>query len=146
MVLLKNQNISCENMASSLINKANARLKFLYRNRHFLTEHTKKLLVSAFIQCHFDYTCSFWYNRLTKHWKSKFQVTQNKLVRFVLNLDQRAYIEHNHLKQLNWLPVKDRVNQIILFHVFKTVLSSGYILILLSIEYILASLIKMCQG
>ena len=30
--------------------------------------------------------------------------------------------------------------------VFKTVLSSGYILILLSIEYILASLIEMCQG
>ena len=28
----------------------------------------------------------------------------------------------------------------------KTVLSSGYILILLSIEYILASLIEMCQG
>jgi len=29
---------------------------------------------------------------------------------------------------------------------FKTVLSNGYILILLSIEYILASLIEMCQG
>jgi len=33
-----------------------------------------------------------------------------------------------------------------LIHIFKTVLSSGYILILLSIEYILASLIEMCQG
>ena len=30
--------------------------------------------------------------------------------------------------------------------IFKTVLSSGYILILFSIEYILASLIEMCQG
>ena len=30
--------------------------------------------------------------------------------------------------------------------VFKTVLSSGYILILLSIENILASLIETCQG
>jgi len=30
--------------------------------------------------------------------------------------------------------------------IFKTVLSSGYILILLSIEYILACLIEMCQG
>jgi len=29
---------------------------------------------------------------------------------------------------------------------FKTILSSGYILILLSIEYILARLIEMCQG
>jgi len=53
------QHLSCENMASSLINKANVRLKLLYRNRHFLTEHTTKLLVSALIQCHFDYTCYF---------------------------------------------------------------------------------------
>ena len=30
--------------------------------------------------------------------------------------------------------------------IFKTVLSSGYILILLSTVYILASLIEMCQG
>jgi len=32
------------------------------------------------------------------------------------------------------------------FKLFKTVLSSGFILILLSIEYILACLIEMCQG
>jgi len=38
------QNLSCENIASSVINKANARLKVLYRKRHFLTEHTKKIL------------------------------------------------------------------------------------------------------
>jgi len=47
------QNLSCENIASSVINKANARLKFLYRKRHFLTEHTKNFslkLVSALIQ------------------------------------------------------------------------------------------------
>ena len=31
-------------------------------------------------------------------------------------------------------------------YVFKTALGRGYILILLSIEYILASLIEMCQG
>ena len=36
--------------------------------------------------------------------------------------------------------------QMLGLYLFKTVLSSGYILILLSIEYILASLIEMCQG
>jgi len=95
------QNLSCENMASIVINKANAWLKFPYRKRHFLTEHTKNLLVSFLTPCHFDYTCSFWYNGLTTHWKSKLQVTHNKLVRFVLNLDHRAYIDHNHIEQLN---------------------------------------------
>jgi len=38
------------------------------------------------------------------------------------------------------------LRQMTLIRHFKTVLSSGYILILLSIEYILASLIEMCQG
>jgi len=37
----------------------------------------------------------------------------------VLKLDHGAYIEHNHIRQLNWLPVKNRVNQITLCHVFK---------------------------
>jgi len=35
---------------------------------------------------------------------------------------------------------------VFIFYIFKTVLSSGYILILLSIENILASLIETCQG
>ena len=39
-----------------------------------------------------------------------------------------------------------RINESLPNCLFKTVLSSGYILILLSIEYILASLIEMCQG
>ena len=43
------------------VQKANARLKFLYRKQNFLNLHTKKLLVMSLIQCHFDYACSFWY-------------------------------------------------------------------------------------
>jgi len=43
--------------------------------------------------------------------------------------------------------MKDTYNTNSFFSIFfKTVLSSGYISILLSIEYILASLIEMCQG
>ena len=48
-------------MATSVIQKANARLKFLYRKRKLLNLTTKKLLVMSLIQCHFDYACSFWY-------------------------------------------------------------------------------------
>ena len=106
-------------MASSVIKKANARLKFLYRKRDFLTHHTKKLLVMALIQCHFDYACSFWYHGLTKYWKDKLQVTQNKLIRFVLNLEHRSHIDNTHFRDLNWLPVNLRVEQICLVHVFK---------------------------
>ena len=113
------QSLTGEYMAKSIIQKANARLKFLYRKRAYLTAHTKRLLVSALIQCHFDYACSFWFHGLTKFWKDKLQVTQNKLVRFVLDLDYRSHIDNKHFISLDWLPVSKRVEQITLCHVFK---------------------------
>ena len=59
------QCLSGANMATSVIQKANARLKFLYRKRKFLNLTTKKLLVMSLIWCHFDYACSFWYPKQT---------------------------------------------------------------------------------
>ena len=113
------QFLSGDAIVTSIINKANSRLKFLYRKGSFLTEHTKKLLIMSLVQCHFDYACSFWYHGLSKRWKDKLQVTQNKLARFVLNLPHRSHIGKEQFQLLNWLPVEKRVQQIILCHVFK---------------------------
>lgn len=113
------QNLSFCSMAESLLKKANSRLKFLYRKKDFLTLHTKKLLVMSLIQCHYDYACSVWYNSITQTLRNKLQTCQNKLIRFVLDLDSRAHIDQSHFKSLNWLPVHMRVNQIMLCHVFK---------------------------
>lgn len=113
------QNLSGQSMVSSIIKKANARLKFLYRKQKYLTVHTKKLLVQSLIQCHFDYACCAWYSGLTKLWKNKLQVTQNKLIRFVLNMEKRSHIDQGHFRSIGWLPVDKRVDQIILGHVFK---------------------------
>lgn len=113
------QSLSCNDIARSVVNKANAHLKFLYRKSSFLTFHTKKLLVMALIQCHFDYVCSFWYPSLTKYWKNRLQTTQNKLIRFVLGLDSKSHIGPEQFKSLNWLPVAKRVEQLTLCHVHK---------------------------
>ena len=113
------QCLSGANMAASVIQKANARLKFLYRKRNVLNLTTKKLLVMSLIQCHFDYACSFWYPGLSKVLKNKLQVTQNKIIRFVLNMDSRAHVCSEVFKSLGWLPVSKRVDPIILNHVFK---------------------------
>ena len=86
-----------------VIQKANARLKFLYRKRIFLNLTTKKLLVMSLIQCHFDYACSFWYTGLSKVLKNKLQVTQHKIIRFVLNMDSRAHVGSEVFKSLDWL-------------------------------------------
>ena len=73
----------------------------------------------SLIQCHFDYACSFWYPGLSKVLKNNLQVTQNKIIRFVLNMDSRAHVGSEVFKSLRWLPVSKRVDQIILNHVFK---------------------------
>ena len=106
-------------MATSVIQKANTRLKSLYRKRNFLNLTTKKLLVMSLIQCHFDYACSYWYPGLSKILKNKLQVTQNKIIRFVINMDSWAHVGSEVFKSLGWLPVSKRVDQIILNHVFK---------------------------
>ena len=113
------QCLSGANMATSVIQKANARLKFLYRKSKFLNLTIKTLLVMSLIQCHFVYACSFWYSVLSKVLKNKLQVTQNKIIRFVLNMDSRAHVGSEIVKSLGWLPVSKRVDQIILNHVFK---------------------------
>ncbi|XP_053400521.1 uncharacterized protein LOC128557298 [Mercenaria mercenaria] len=113
------QQLSGETIAWSVINKANSRLKFLYRKGKFLTMHTRKLLVMSLVQCHFDYACSFWYPGLSQNLKNRLQTTQNKLFRFVLNLDNRSHIGPEQFVYLDWLPVSKRVDQIILCHVHK---------------------------
>ena len=113
------QCLSGETMVKSIVQKANARLKFLYRKQKFLNLHSKKLLVMSLIQCHFDYACSFWYPGLSKFLRERLQVTQNKMVRFVLKLDPKSHIGSEEFKSLGWLPVSKRVDQVILNHIFR---------------------------
>ena len=65
-----------------------------------------------------------------------------KLNAFLINFSLRS------MMRLKGHTVKkaESVTPDLLCNIFKTVLSSGYILILLSIENILASLIETCQG
>ena len=112
------QSLSFSDMATSILKKANAKLKFLYRKQNYLTPDTKKLLIMSLVQCHFDYACSVWYNSLTKVFQNKFQTTQNKMIRFALDLDYNTHIDKQHFKYLGWLPVQKRVEQIIISQVF----------------------------
>ena len=44
---------------------------------------------------------------------------QNKIIRFISNLDNRAHIRNNELAKAGYLSVPDRVKQLKLGHVFK---------------------------
>ena len=111
--------MSGESMALKVINKINSRLKFLHRKNTFLTPALRRLLCNALIQPHFDYTSSGWYPNFTQKVKNKIQITQNKRIRYCLQLSKITHISRNEFETLNWLPVKDRFNQSINSIVFK---------------------------
>ena len=106
-------------IVKGIINKVNSRVKFLYRYRDLLNFESRKTLCSALIQCLFDYSCSSWYPGINKDLKDKLQVAQNKTIRFILNLDNRAHIGNQELEKAGFLQVPDRVKQLKLGHVFR---------------------------
>ena len=93
--------MSGETMALFVINKINNKLKFLYRKNRFLTSTLRRLLCNALSQPHFDDACSTWYPNLTKKLKNRIQTSQNKNVRFWLQLDNMAHISHKEFETLN---------------------------------------------
>ena len=119
------QYVSGEDMAQKTIKKVSSRTKFLARKRKYLDAETMKLLASALVQCHLDYSCSSWYSGLTQKTKNNLQICQNKLIRTVLNLHPRTHLYYTHFKLLNWLPVVKRVTQLKLNHVHQIVNGSS---------------------
>ena len=102
--------LSGDSIVTNIIKKSSSRLKFLYRYKEILNENSRKNLSSALIQCHFDYCCSSWYSTTSKTLQNKLQVMQNKMIRFILNLDNRSHIGILEQEKVNMLPVASREN------------------------------------
>ena len=84
--------MSDEPMALNTVHKINNKLKFLYRKNSFLTPALRRLLRNALMQPHFDYACSAWCPNLTQKLKYRIQTTQNKCMRFCLQLDKLKHL------------------------------------------------------
>ena len=76
-----------------------------------LLDETMSGEAMALIQPHFYYACSAWYPNLAKKFKHRIQTTQNKCMRFCLQLDKLKHISHEEFERLNWLPVTYRFKQ-----------------------------------
>ena len=110
---------SGESMATKVIGKINGRIKFLHRKSRFLDSSLRRLLCNALVQPHFDYACSAWYPNLTQSLSKKLQITQNKCIRFCLQLGNRSHIGTTEFKQINWLPINERFSQCVCSTIFK---------------------------
>jgi hypothetical protein len=84
-----NNTLSGEPVVKDIQSKCTNRLKFLYRHRDSLNSKIRKTLALALTQSYFDYAVSAWYMGLSRANKKKIQVSQNKVIRFILNLGPR---------------------------------------------------------
>ena len=98
--------MSGKSMVHKVISKVNTRSKFSIRKNKYLTPNLRCLFCNALIQPHFDYPCSAWFPNLSKKLKNKIQTSQNKCIRFCLQLDNMSYISQKELKQLIGCPLK----------------------------------------
>jgi len=115
------QNLSGELTGKSIIKKTNSRLKFFYRQCTFKNPEIRKMLCSSLIQCNFDYACSTWFSSLSKVVRSKLQICQNKMIRFINNLPNREHIGPTEIKDVGWLTVENRVEFLKLCHMHKII-------------------------
>ena len=59
-----------------------------------------------------------WYSGLSKNLKTKLQIVQNKLIRFILALPSRAHVGYEEFSKTRMFPVHKRVDQLKMNHVF----------------------------
>jgi len=97
----------------------NTRLKLFYRHSHVLDFDIRKTLCNSLIQCQFDYASSAWFNSINKTLSNKLQVTQHKVVRFILNVHPRTALTFKDFKIFGILKLEDRVKQLEMNHVHK---------------------------
>lgn len=64
------------------------------------------------------HVCSAWYPNLNNNLKHRLQTCQNKCIRFCLQLSSRSHLNSTNFNKINWLPVEDRVKQMICTTVF----------------------------
>ena len=112
-------NLNGDSMARRVLKKINTKLHFLWRQSSYLNYSSRRLLCNALIQPHFDYWSTSWYTLLSKALKTKLQISQNKCIRFCLELPSCDHINPSHFRKINWLPVERRVELCTSTTVFK---------------------------
>ena len=102
-----------ESMATKVMGKINGRIKFLYRKNRFLDSSLRRLVCNALVQPNLNMPAQHGNPTLTQNLRKKLQTTQNKCIRFCLQLGlgNRAHIGATEFKQINWLPIYERFSR-----------------------------------
>ena len=103
LVCILDERLSGKSMALNVIDKVKSRLKFLHS-----FPSLRRLVCNALMQPLFGYACTACFPNLSKKLRLRLQATQNKCMRFCLQLDKMSRICAKKFLELNWLNVHDR--------------------------------------
>ena len=112
-------NLSGSLHVSSVLKTCIGRLSFLYRNSSLLDFRCRKTLCMSLIQPYIDYCASSWYEGLSASLKSRLDILQRKMLRFVCRFGNRQHVGLEDFKSLSWLTTPDRVKFFKLVHLFR---------------------------
>ena len=113
------QKMSMENHVKSLIKTANFHLRNIYRIRRFITFESCHHLVRSLVLSRLDYANSLLFGISAKD-RKKLETLQNKAARIIFRCN-RLEPSAPLLRELHWLPVKERVIYKVLLLTYKSV-------------------------
>ena len=73
-------------MGRRVLKKINTELNFWLRQSNYLNYSSRRFKCNALVQPHFDYGCTSWYPLLSNALITKLKISQNKWIRFCLEL------------------------------------------------------------
>ena len=111
------QNLTMTNHINNVVSTAFMKLRELYFYRRFLSKDSLIVLVHAFITSRVDY-CNSLFTGLPNVLLRKLQSVLNASARLISGTRKYDHISHV-LKDLHWLPVKQRIKFKLLLTVFK---------------------------
>ena len=86
-----------------VINKINAKLKFLYRKNR--SPELRRMLCNALIPAHFDCACPAWYPNLTKKREKKKKKKKKKIRQ---KTDSVRYSDQSYLKVKHYVKIAEK--------------------------------------
>ena len=98
---------------------ANNRLSFLHRYSGLLDFRTRKLLCTSLVLSKLSYCISAWYPGLGAGLRSRLDVAQRKMVRFIRGWTPREHVGEPEIKSIGWLLFPKRALLFQLTHLFK---------------------------
>jgi hypothetical protein len=123
------QYLDFDEFVTKTCNKADGKLAFLQRYSNFLDFHTRKLLCNSLVFSNLTYCVSAWYPGLGAGLKTRLDVIQRKMARFVNAWRPRDHVGESEINATGWLSFPKRVSFFKLCHLFKVKLgrAPGYL-------------------